>query len=127
MERLKILIVDDEEDFVGTLAERLELRGFEVDAATSGSDALEHVGDESFSVLVLDVKMPGIDGLELMAQIKQSRPDLPVILLTGHGSADDVERGMKEGACEYLMKPVDIEELIERIKNCAGSKEGRGA
>jgi len=125
MERLRILIVDDEEDLVSTLAERLALRGFQVDAATSGTDALRCVGEDDFNVLILDVKMPGIDGLELMGKIKQQQPDLPVILFTGHGSVADAERGMTEGAFDYVMKPVDIDELIEKVRTATGGKEER--
>ena len=123
MERIKILIVDDEEDLVSTLAERLALRGFEVEAATTGAEALERLGQNGFSVLVVDVKMPGIGGLELTAEIKRSHPNLPVILFTGHTSRDDAERGMQEGACDYLVKPIDIEKLIAKIRNAVGGKE----
>ena len=125
MEQLRILLVDDEEDFASTLAERLVLRGFQAEVATSGIDALRHVGEDDFSVLILDVKMPGIDGLGLMAEIKRKRPDLPVILLTGHGSVANAETGMKEGAFDYLMKPIDIDELIEKIRNAVGREKGQ--
>jgi len=117
MKPLSILIVDDEGDLAFTMAERLALRGYRAEAVTSAIDALRRLGEDDFGVVVLDVKMPGIDGLHLMAEIKQHRRDLPVILLTGHGSAADAERGIREGATEYLMKPIDIEELVEKIKN----------
>ena len=123
MERLRILVVDDEEDLVATLAERLTLRGFDVEPASSGTEALGLVDRHDFSVLILDVKMPGIGGLALMAQIKQKHPGLPVILFTGHSSVADAERGMQEGACDYLMKPIDIDQLIKTIRHAAGSKE----
>lgn len=123
MERLRILIVDDEEDFVSTLAERLALRGFQVQPATSGADARQHVHEDDFSVLILDVKMPGIDGLELMAEIKQKDPHLPVILLTGHGSGADAERGMEQGAFDYLMKPIDIDQLIEKVRKAVAARK----
>jgi DNA-binding NtrC family response regulator len=125
MERLRILIVDDEQDLVSAMAERLSLRGFEVLTATSGSEALRQVAEHDFSVLLIDVKMPGIDGLELTAEIKQKRPSLPVILFTGHSSVADAERGIQEGAFGYLMKPIDLDKLIENIRNAAGSR-GRG-
>jgi DNA-binding NtrC family response regulator len=125
VEQFRILLVDDEEDFASTLAERLGLRGFQAEVATRGTDALRRVREDDFSVLVLDVKMPGIDGLGLMAQIKRKRPHLPVILLTGHGSAADVKAGMKEGAFDYLMKPIDIDELIEKIRDAAGREKGQ--
>jgi DNA-binding NtrC family response regulator len=126
MDQLRILIVDDEEDFGSTLAERLALRGFQAEAATRGTDALRHVAEDDFSVLVLDVKMPGIDGLELMAQIKRKHPDLPVILLTGHASVADAQRGVEAGAFDYLLKPIDIDALIETIRTAVGrSKDGK--
>ena len=125
MEQLRILLVDDEKDFAFTLAERLVLRGFQAEVATSGMDALRHVREDDFSVLILDVKMPGIDGLGLMAEVKRKRPDLPVILLTGRGSVANAETGMKEGAFDYLMKPIDIDELIEKIRNALGREKGQ--
>ena len=125
MEQLRILIVDDEEDLVSILAERLALRGFQVEAATCGAEAMRHVREDDFSVLILDVKMPGIDGLALLAEIKQRHPDLPVILFTGHGSVADAEKGMEEGAFDYLMKPINIDELIEKIRSATGREEGR--
>jgi DNA-binding NtrC family response regulator len=122
MPGLRLLIVDDEEDLVSTMAERLELRGFEVETATSGADALGHVAEGGFSVLLIDVKMPEIGGLELMAEIKRKHPDLPVILFTGHSSLADAERGIQEGAFGYLMKPIDIDRLIEKIRSAAGTR-----
>lgn len=124
MERLSVLIVDDEEDLVLPLAERLAIRGLQADVATNGTDALRRVEEDDFSVLVLDVKMPGIHGLELLTEIRQKRPELPIILFTGHGSVADAERGMLEGACDYLVKPIDIDRLIEKIRSAAGRKKG---
>lgn len=124
MERLRILIVDDEEELGSILAERLALRGLEAEVATSGAGVLQRVSEDDFSVLILDVKMPGIGGLELMQEIKQKRPDLPVILFTGYGSVADAKRGMKAGAFDYIMKPVDIEELVGKIRNAAGREKG---
>lgn len=125
MKQLRVLIVDDEEDLASTMAERLALREFQVSTAASAADALERVGETDFSVLILDVKMPGLDGLELMAELKRRRPDLPVILFTGHGSVADAERGMKEGAFDYLMKPFDIDTLVETIRNAADAARGK--
>jgi DNA-binding NtrC family response regulator len=125
MEQLKILLVDDEHDFVATLAERLTLRGFHVEAISSGADALQRVRENGFSILILDVKMPGIGGLQLLSQIKATHPDLPIILLTGHGSVADAEKGMGEGAFDYLMKPVDIDELTEKIGSAAAAQKGQ--
>ena len=124
MEPIKILIVDDEEDLVFALAERLTLRGFQVETATTGTVALRHVSEGDFSAVILDVKMPGIGGLDLMVEIMRNHPGLPVILFTGHGSVADARRGMEEGAFDYVMKPIDIDELIRKIGNAAGRKEG---
>ena len=125
MEPMRILLVDDEQDFASTLAERLQLRGIQAEVATTGTDALKHVRENDFRAMILDIKMPGIDGLGLLAEIKRKRPDLPVILLTGHGSVSSVASGMKEGASDYLMKPVDIDELIEKINFSIGRQEGQ--
>ncbi|MBU0753632.1 MAG: response regulator [Planctomycetes bacterium] len=124
MEQLRILLVDHEEEFAATLAERLVLRGFQAEVATSGLVALGRVREDDFNVLILDVKMPGIGGLGLMVEIRRKRPDVPVILLTGHGSVVDAEMGMKAGAVDYLMKPIDIDELIEKIWNAVGREKG---
>jgi len=121
--QLRILLVDDEADLVSTMAERLALRGFQVETATSASDALRYVAEDDFSVLILDVKMPGISGLELIVEIKRRHPHLPVILFTGHGSAQDAEKGIQEGAFDYLTKPIDIDELIETIRKAAAGRK----
>jgi two-component system, OmpR family, response regulator len=123
VQRLRVLLVDDEEDLVVTLVERLQLRGIEAEGVFSGADALRHVREASFDVLILDVRMPGIDGLALMAEIKRDDPDLPVILFTGHSSVEDAEEGMRGGASAYFIKPIDIEELVAKIMNAAG-REG---
>jgi DNA-binding NtrC family response regulator len=120
-----ILIVDDEEDLASTLAERLELRGFQVTAVTSGAEALDVVSANRFSVLILDVKMPGISGLELMTRIKQEQPDLPVILFTGHSSLADAQKGIDEGAFAYLQKPIKIDKLLETVKDAIGPSEAQ--
>jgi len=124
MEALRILIVDDEEELLSALAERLVLRGFQVESATRGTDALELARKRDFDVLIADVRMPGIDGLDLMAAIKRDAPELPVILFTGHGSVAEAERGMEGGAFDYVMKPVDIEVLVEKIRNAVAGTGG---
>ena len=120
MEQVRILIVDDEEDLISTMAERLELRGFEVDTATTGEGGLELVAKSAYSVLILDVKMPGISGLDLMTRIKEEQPDLPVILFTGHSSLADAQKGTQQGAFAYLLKPIKIDEMMNTIKNAIG-------
>lgn len=113
MERLRVLFVDDEEELVSTVVERLGLRGIDARGATSGIDALRFIEEQVFDAVVLDVKMPGLGGFEVIKRIKQERPDLFVVFLTGHGSEDNAAEGMRMGAFDYLMKPVDIDALVE--------------
>lgn len=115
MDKLKVLLVDDEEEFVTTLAERLQLREIETVIATDGDDALRIISTERPPVVVLDVMMPGIGGLDVLQQIKMSHPQIQVILLTGRGSTNDGIKGMRLGAFDYMMKPVKIEELIQKM------------
>ena len=132
MEPLRVLVVDDEEELVSALVERLGLRGFSAHGVTTGADALEHLEAESCDVVLLDVKMPGLGGMEVIRLIKETYPKLQVVLLTGHGSEKSIEEGMALGAFDYLMKPVKIDDLT-RILTVAGrgksprSEEGEGA
>jgi DNA-binding response OmpR family regulator len=112
---VRVLIVDDEGELVSALVERLNLRGFEAAGVTTGVEALAYLADTSVDVVVLDVKMPGLGGLEVIRKIKEQRANLHVILLTGHGSAQDADRGMELGAYDYLMKPVKIDDLVSLI------------
>ncbi len=117
MAALRVLLVDDEADLVYTVAERLQLRGYTVDALTRGAEALEHVAQNEYDIAVVDLKMPGLSGMAVLDGIKQERPNMPVILLTGHGLADEGQAGLKHGAAAYLFKPVAITELIEAMDN----------
>ena len=121
-EPLRALIVDDEEEFVHALSERLRLRGIDASGATTGQEALDLVRKASFDVVLLDVRMPGLGGLKIIEGIKAAFPNLPVVLLTGHGSTQDAEKGMHLGAYDYLMKPVDIDDLVRIL---AAAAEGR--
>lgn len=116
MKKIKILIVDDEKDFAEALAERLELRGLEAEVRTDGEAALAFISETPPDVVILDIKMPGIDGFEVLRRIKASHPQLPVILLTGHSSIKDGIRGMELGANDYLLKPINIQELITKVE-----------
>ena len=116
MEDIKILLVDDEEDFVRTLAERLNLRDLASETAASGEAALQFVGDRLPDIMVLDLKMPGIDGMEVLRRIKRHYPQVQVIILTGHGNDLDEAEARQLGVFDYLKKPVDIELLVERIR-----------
>jgi DNA-binding response OmpR family regulator len=112
---LKVLIVDDEVDLSGTLVERLDLRGFDAVAVQTGNQALHQIQHNKFDVVVLDIKLKGEDGVDVMKQIKQIKENLPVILLTGHMSKEANEEGLKAGAIDYIIKPIDIEDLIVKL------------
>ncbi len=113
----KILLVDDEHEFITTLAERLELRGINARVVFDGESALEAVAAEEPHVMVLDVLMPGIKGLEVLERIKRTNPGVQVLLLTGHGSTRDGIEGMRLGAFDYMMKPLNIDTLIEKMES----------
>jgi DNA-binding response OmpR family regulator len=125
MAALRILIVDDEDELVSALEERLNLRGFRATGVTTGVEALAYLTDTPCDVVLLDVKMPGLGGLEVIKKIKEERPSLQVILLTGRGSSEEAEQGMKLGAFDYLMKPVKIDELVRVLRAAAAREEGR--
>lgn len=117
MHPIKILIVDDEMEFGTTLAERLELRGFAAKAVSGAQEALAALAsDWQPQVVLLDLMMPGIDGLATLDLIKKHDPRIQVIILTGHGSTESGIIGMQRGLFDYLMKPVDIGELVSKIK-----------
>jgi DNA-binding response OmpR family regulator len=113
---VRVLLVDDEEEMVSALSERLSLRGIETDWVLSGHDAVIRVRQNSYDVVVLDVKMPGMNGLETMEKIQKIQPKAKIIFITGHGSVADCEAGKNAGASFYLMKPIDIDVLIESMK-----------
>lgn len=118
----KVLLVDDEEEFVETLAERMRTRGMEVSTSNSGADALQMVDDEDYDVVVLDLMMPGIDGLDALKRIKRRRPDIQVVLLTGHATVEKGVEAIKQGALEFLEKPVDLASLTEAIHKAKATK-----
>ncbi|WP_319521242.1 response regulator [uncultured Desulfosarcina sp.] len=112
----KVLLVDDEREFVQTLSERLQLRDMGSAVAYDGESALTLVRDDEPEVMIIDLKMPGIDGMEILRQVKATRPEIEVIVLTGHGSEKDRRQCMELGAFAYLQKPVDIDELSATLK-----------
>jgi len=122
---IKILLIDDEEEFAGTLAERLELRGYDTRTAVCGEDGLTLLASDSFDVVVLDLMMPGMGGLDTLRRIKSKTPDMPVVLLTGHGSTREGMEGMRLGAFDYLIKPLDIKELTLKILSAVGASDGQ--
>ena len=115
--KISVLLVDDEKDFVESLAERLQLRDFNVATALNGDEAIKLVEENDFDVIVLDVKMPGKDGVETLKEIKNKEQLSQVIMLTGHATVKTAIEGMKSGAFDYLMKPTDTDELIEMIND----------
>ncbi|MCU0560768.1 MAG: response regulator [Desulfobacterales bacterium] len=112
-----ILLVDDEERFLRTLSRRLVERKMTVLTARSGMEALATVRQTPVSVVVLDIRMPGLDGLETLAELRELRPGLPVILLTGHASIDAATDGVRLGAYDYLLKPCDVDLLLDKIQS----------
>ena len=118
---LRVLFVDDEKDLVSTVVERLELRGIDATGAVSGQEALALVGERPFDVVLLDVRMPGLGGFDVIRRIKQSHPDLAVILLSGHGAKEDADTGLRLGAFDYLQKPVDLEDVVAILHRAAAN------
>jgi len=110
--KLKVLLVDDEKEFVDSLSERLSLRDLDTGIAYNGEEALKAVKTEEPDLMVLDLRMPGIDGLEVLRRAKRSNPDVQVIILTGHGSDKEEKEAKRLGAIAYLQKPVDIDQLV---------------
>jgi two-component system, NtrC family, sensor kinase len=116
MNSIRVLLVDDESDFRATTAKRLGKRGIDVYQSDSGKKCLETLKKDSDRVVVMDVKMPGMDGIETLDRIKEQFPETEVILLTGHSSAEDGVEGIKKGAFDYLAKPLEFEHLLEKIR-----------
>lgn len=125
MTEIKVLIIDDETDFAATLAERLELRHMQTRMATGADEALAILGGGwRPDVVLLDLKMPGLDGLQTLTLLKQQDPAMEVILVSGHGSTSAGMEGMQKGLFDYLLKPVDIGVVIEKIEQAFLKKTG---
>ncbi len=122
MSDLRLLLVDDEVEFLEPTAARLARRGVECTAVTSGEDAVRELEANAFDCAVVDVKMPGMDGLELLRRITRDFPDVPVILLTGHASVELGVKGMELGAFEYLLKPVEFDVMLDTIRRAAAMR-----
>lgn len=115
MPEKKVLLVDDEADFRDIMAKFFSRRKIPFATAAGCMEALEWLGQDSFDVVIMDVSMPGLDGLECMAEMKKIQPTVEVIILTGHASLNAGLMGMKKGAFDYCLKPVDFDELLEKI------------
>jgi DNA-binding NtrC family response regulator len=124
-----VLLVDDEEAFVATLMKRLERREVEVSAAYSGQEALDALekADGAYEVVILDVKMPGMDGLAALSEIKRLHPLIEVIMLTGHATVESAIEGMKRGAFDYLMKPCELDILVTKVAEAAERRRAHEA
>ncbi len=116
MDRIFVLVVDDEEDFLNALVSRLNLRDLKAHGVTTGEEALEFLKQQPVDIVVLDVKLPGMDGLKALRQVKKNYPKVEVIMLTGHGAVESGMEGLSLGAFAYLVKPVKLDELIANIK-----------
>jgi len=112
---IRLLLVDDEKDFVNILSKRIKRRHIDVTKAFSGAEAIQALRAQEFDVAVLDLKMEEMDGIETLKVLKIMDPRLAVIMLTGHGSAEAAEQGIRMGAYDYLTKPCELEELVEKI------------
>lgn len=121
-----ILLVDDEEDFVSTLCERMELRGISCRVALNGEKGLKAIAERPPDVVVLDMFMPGIKGLEVLKRIKQDYPKVQVIMLTGQGATQEGMDGMKLGAFDYMVKPVSIGDLTSKISEAVTKARAGG-
>jgi len=116
-DKIKLLIVDDEVDFLNSIAQRLEMRGFDVTKAPSGVVALEAAGSGAFDLALLDLKMPGMGGTEVLKILKQEHKHVEVIMLTGHGSINSAVECTKLGAFSYLSKPYELDKLLEVLRD----------
>jgi two-component system OmpR family response regulator len=124
MDTLRVLIVDDEDDFRETIVKRLNARKILAEGAASGIKALQILENKDFDVIVLDVKMPDMDGIETLRHIKKLKPEIEVIMLTGHASVEFGLKGMQLGAFDYVMKPAPLNELLDTIGQAYNKKRG---
>ncbi len=120
--KIKILLVDDEKEFADTLAERLNIRDFNVSVAYSGKIALDMVRNNNYDIVILDILMPEMNGIETLKQIKEISPLVQVILLTGNATVDNAILGMKNGAYDFLIKPVDTQNLSQKLNDAFNIK-----
>ena len=118
-----MMLVDDEERFLSTTKKLLSKKGYEVITAASGAEALDALRFNEIHVVILDVKMPGMDGIETLKAIKRSHPLVEVIMLTGHATVESAVEGLKSGATDYLMKPTDVQDLILKAEEAFGKRK----
>ncbi len=122
--KMRILLVDDEAEYLNILKKRMGRRNMEVTGAGSGSEAIAILRAKDFDVAVVDLKMEDMDGIEVLKVFKKMVPDMPVIILTGHGSQKAAREGMACGAYDYLVKPCDLSELLDKVRKAAEKRPG---
>ena len=117
MEKIKVLLVDDEVDFSLVLSRRLKKRGFDVGTAGGSAEAAKALAEHPVDVVLLDIKMPGKDGVQLLGEIKRQYPGIAVVMLTAHAESEIVISSLAMGACDYLLKPADVDEIVCKLRN----------
>lgn len=122
MKDFKVLVVDDEKDFLEMTIKRMQKRNIRCEGAESGEEAIEKIKKGRFDVVLLDVKMPGMDGVETLREIKMIKPLVEVVMLTGHASVESGIDGMKNGAFDYLMKPIELDLLLDKLSDAYEKK-----
>ncbi len=122
MEAIQVMLVDDEVEFLETLIKRMKKRNVDITGVRSGEEALSALDQNQVDVVILDVRMPGMDGIEALKEIKRQHPLIEVIMLTGHASVEVAVQGMELGAFDYLMKPIDIDELLYKVEDAHKNK-----
>lgn len=123
MEKMKMMLVDDEERYLETTKKLLSKKGYDVQTATSGPEALEKLEKQNIHVVVLDVKMPGMDGIATLKEIKKQFPLVEVIMLTGHATVESAVDGLKSGATDYLMKPAEVDDLVAKAEEAFAKRQ----
>ncbi|SMP66035.1 response regulator [Desulfonatronum lacustre] len=119
---MHILLIDDERTFLETIITRLRLRGIAAEGVDSGEKALEAMRGKAFDAVVLDVSMPGMDGVATLRELKRINSEVPVIMLTGHATLETADQGMDLGAFDYMMKPCPIDELLDKVSEAIRSR-----
>ncbi len=122
MDEIQVLLVDDEAEFLETLIKRMKKRNVDITGVKSGEEALIALDQNQVDVVILDVRMPGMDGIETLKEIKRKHPLIEVIMLTGHASVEVAVQGMELGAFDYLMKPMNIDELLYKVEDAHKNK-----
>lgn len=125
MDKINLLLVDDEVEFLAPMVKRLKKRNYDVHTATNGKDAIDYVGQHPVDLVVLDVQMPGMSGIETLSEIKRIDPTIGVVMLTGHANIEAAVAGMELGAFDYLMKPMNFDELVYKLQDVYREKQIR--